>query len=90
MGDGTTRREVRLFGGLRPIGDTIVVEIPETADAESIKAALAVAIEAHPEGTGLGGLALVSALADDYEVLEDHAVPDRNAVLALLPPVSGG
>jgi len=90
MDEGISRREVRLFGGLRPLGDVIVVEAPETANAEDIKAALVAAIAARPEASDLAELARVSALADEREVLEDDAVPDRSAILALLPPVSGG
>lgn len=84
------RREVRLFGGLRRFGDSVLVETPETTDAAGLKAAVIAVLSAFPDANGRERLVEVSALADEREVLEDHARPAPDARLALLPPVCGG
>lgn len=75
---------LRLFGALRDHGETAVVKVRVGATASDVRTALAASVPVD------AALLAISALATDTEVLPPDVVFDRDAELALLPPVCGG
>lgn len=75
---------IRLFGAFREHGQQLALSLPQGATAAEVKSALAIQLPAE------AALIHDSALADDTQVLDEHAVFSHDAMLAILPPVCGG
>lgn len=77
---------VHFFARARDLAGTGIatVELPEASTVKQLRALLA---ESYP---GLAGLLHRSAFAVADELAEDDVILQPNALVALLPPVSGG
>lgn len=76
---------IQLFGAFREYGDNVSVTLQTGAGIEDVKKALADKL-----GENASTLIDDSALADEQHVLTGNAVFDKDARLAILPPVCGG
>lgn len=81
---GSITLTVNLFGAFRAWGSKpILLTLPHGANLAEARRALKAALNNHP-------LLDDSALADEKQVLPEDAVFERDAELAVLPPVCGG
>lgn len=81
---GSVTLTVSLFGAFRAQGGKpVTLTLPKGATLLEARRALKAALDNHP-------LIDDSALADEKQVLPEDAVFERDAELAILPPVCGG
>lgn len=89
---GSVTLSISLFGAFRPFSDgaDIIVEVPHGATLSQVRQALTETLKHKNPGFNQEALITISALADEKEVLREHATFTRDAALAILPPVCGG
>lgn len=80
-----TQISVQLFGGFRPLGSQMDLQLAPGATIADVRAAFAAQLPAD-----LHGLLKVSRFADERAVLAEDAQIKQDVTLAILPPVSGG
>jgi molybdopterin converting factor small subunit len=76
---------MRLFGAFRQYGDAVELVMAAGSPVSAIKKALNDSLEGKAQA-----LIEDSVLCDDQTILPDDHVFDRDARLAILPPVCGG
>ncbi len=77
--------KIQLFGAFRPLGDVMELQLVEQAKVSDVRAAFAANVPGELHDT-----LAVSRFADEKAVLAEDAAIAPNAILAILPPVSGG
>lgn len=85
MADSTIKITLRLFGAFRAHGETLALEMPVGCSVQMIKDALRKKLPAND-----AALVADSAIGNDREIIMDDRVFDKDAALAILPPVCGG
>jgi len=75
---------LQLFGAFRQFGDFLELNLPEKGRVSDVRSALGLKVEARD------GLISSSRFATETEVLNEDALLQDGAVLAIIPPVSGG
>lgn len=80
---------LQLFGAFRPFGDTLALDLPEHGTVADLRPLLAARLE---NGTTVlpKGLIKSSRFATETEILPESTPLRNGAVLAIIPPVSGG
>lgn len=76
---------IQLFGAFREYGESVELTVPEGSGAQVVRDALA-------QELGMSDKSLItdSALASENSVLDEQAIFEQDAKLAILPPVCGG
>ncbi|MCC7259483.1 MAG: MoaD/ThiS family protein [Alphaproteobacteria bacterium] len=80
---------LQLFGAFRPFGDTLALELPERGTVADLRPLLAAQLENSTTPLPKG-LIKSSRFATETEILAESAPLAHGAVLAIIPPVSGG
>ena len=75
---------VRLFGAFRELGNEVTVSVAHGASVKEVKKKLEELLGPR------AALVRRSALGDESRILSDDATIEKDATLALLPPVCGG
>lgn len=81
---------IQTFGAFRQFGRKIVLELSDGATIADIRAPLVAALAENTASFDIAGLVESSRFANEVEILAEDFELSENALITILPPVSGG
>lgn len=81
---------IQTFGAFRQFGREITLKLNDNAKVSDIRSPLAHALKNSDASFDIAGLIDSSRFATEVAILDEQALVEADALITILPPVSGG